>query len=97
MTHHLILLFLKSLSTEVKLQLESIKEIYSNNYAFAALTKNGNVITWGNPDYGGDSSRIQNKLINIQNIYSNHNSFVAINICNEIISWGNINSTHNLE
>ena len=30
--------------------------------AFAALKRDGSVVTWGNPTYGGDSRRVQRKL-----------------------------------
>jgi hypothetical protein len=36
--------------------------IYSTCQAFAALMHNGRVVTWGSPQYGGNSSRVQPPL-----------------------------------
>ena len=64
------------------------KEIYSTNFAFAAINENGNVITWGNSEYGGDSSQVQNQLTNITKIYSVRCAFAAIDENGNVITWG---------
>ena len=35
-----------------------VENIYFNNYAFAARKGDGSVVTWGDSDYGGDSSSV---------------------------------------
>jgi hypothetical protein len=50
--------------------------------------KKGNVITWGAPDAGGDSSNVKQQLQNIKKIYSNTYAFVAIDNNGKIITWG---------
>jgi hypothetical protein len=36
-----------------------VDTIYSTDYAFAAKLADGRVVTWGDADYGGDSSDVQ--------------------------------------
>ena len=36
--------------------------------AFAALLADGSVVTWGNAELGGDSSRVQERLTDVQDI-----------------------------
>ena len=35
---------------------------------FVAILADGSVVTWGAPDHGGDSSRVQEQLSNVQQI-----------------------------
>ena len=64
--------------------------IYSTDFAFAALTDDGNVITWGNGLWGGDSSSVRHllKKNEIKTIYSSRTSFIAITGDKKIIIWG---------
>ncbi len=39
-----------------------VKTIYSTNEAFAALKDDGSVVTWGFPQYGGNSSQVSHLL-----------------------------------
>ena len=42
-------------SSEVSSQLQSgVTKIFSTDTAFAALKEDGSVVTWGNPEYGGN-------------------------------------------
>jgi len=82
-------------TTNITIIFQKLPKIYSNNNAFAAIDNNGNVITWGYPDYGGDSSEVQSKLRawqlckkNIIKIYSTINAFAAIDNNGNIITWG---------
>lgn len=74
-------------SSYVKDQLKDIKEIYSNQYAFAAINKNRDVITWGVDKCGGNSSHVKDQLINIKKIYTTQSAFAAINNEGNIITW----------
>ncbi len=49
-------------SDDVQADLQNVAKIQSNYEAFAALKRDGSVVTWGNPTYGGDSRRVQRKL-----------------------------------
>ena len=65
--------------SSVSRQLTYVIKIYSNSHAFAAVTVNNGVVTWGDPDYGGFiSSSMKNQLDNITGIYSTAYAFAAI-------------------
>ena len=50
-------------STLVSSQLSgNVSSIYSNYWAFAALKKDGSVVTWGNDDKGGNSTLVSSQL-----------------------------------
>ena len=70
------------------LDVKDVKQIFATKEAFAALKSNGNVITWGDSDYGGDSSLVSSELINITNIYSTERAFAALNSDGNVITWG---------
>jgi len=65
--------------------LKNIEEIYTTKKAFAAININGDVITKGNPEYGGDSSKVQHLLKNIKEIQSFNSVFVAISENNNAV------------
>ena len=47
--------------------------------AFALWCVGGDrIVTWGNPDRGGDSSHVQEQLRNVQQIQSTRSAFAAI-------------------
>ncbi|MRJ02014.1 MAG: hypothetical protein GXO19_01600, partial [Epsilonproteobacteria bacterium] len=49
-------------SSKVQSQLHNVKTIFSTWGAFAALREDGTVVTWGDPEYGGDSSLVVERL-----------------------------------
>lgn len=49
-------------SSKVKNKLINIKIIYSNDFAFVAVTNDDKIITWGSPRLGGDSSSIHDLI-----------------------------------
>ena len=63
-----------------------IVTIYSNHEAFAALKKDGSVVTWGNSSYGGDSSSVD--LTNVKKIFNSYNAFAALKTDNSVVTWG---------
>ena len=56
-------------------------------YAFATILEDGSVVTWGHPDYGGNSSRAQDQLINVQQICGTHCAFAAILADGTVVTW----------
>eukprot|EP00435_Cladocopium_sp_Y103_P002070 s4298_g1.t1 len=46
-------------SRRVQSELHHVQQIAANKGAFAALRTDGTVVTWGDPEYGGDSSEVQ--------------------------------------
>ena len=48
-----------------------------------------NVVTHGDPSFGGDSPRVQDLLRNVQQIYATHYAFAAILADGTVVTWGN--------
>ena len=46
-------------SSVVQHQLKNVQQIQATGVAFAAILADGSVVTWGDPDFGGNSSSIQ--------------------------------------
>jgi hypothetical protein len=63
--------------------------VYSNENTFAALKTNGSVVTWGDPDAGGDTSIVSNDLTSeVVSIYSTFTAFAALKTNGTVVSWG---------
>ena len=63
--------------------------IFSTGSAFAALREDDSVVTWGNSDYGGDSSRVADELLGgVVNIFSTGGAFAALREDGSVVTWG---------
>ncbi len=60
-----------------------------NMDAFAALRKDGKVVTWGNSVDGGDSSSVADELHDVVAIYSAFDAFAALRKDGTVVTWGN--------
>jgi hypothetical protein len=49
--------------------------MYPNYFAFAALIKDGTVVTWGDSTYGGNSSNVQSELHDIVEFSPSYTKF----------------------
>lgn len=68
-----------------------VKQIFSNNYAFAALRNDGSVVTWGLDYNGGDSSNVAHELngeIDVKQIFSSEYAFAALRVDGSVVTWG---------
>ena len=54
---------------------KQIKQNCVTRRACAVILGGGNVVTHGDPSFGGDSSRVQDLLRNVQQIYATHHAF----------------------
>ena len=88
----------KDLLTADPSALNSILEIYSNDFAFAAikqmpvdsqgLPQQNAVVTWGKPSAGGDSSGVSTQLRGIVDIVSSKLAFAALKSDGTVVTWG---------
>lgn len=74
----------KDISTEDK----PAPIINSNISAFAALKKDGSVVTWGS-SWGGDSSAVAGELTDVSVIYPAGDTFAALKKDGSVVTWGN--------
>ncbi|MBC7692303.1 MAG: hypothetical protein H7222_11110 [Methylotenera sp.] len=66
-----------------------VLKVYSTSNAFAALKKDGSVVTWGGPDFGGDSGFVSDQLRSgVKEIYSNERAFAALKSDGTVVTWG---------
>ena len=64
---------------------------FPNYGAFAALKSDGSVVTWGDPNSGGDSSGVAASLSSgVTAVYSNLFAFAALKSDGSVVTWGNI-------
>ena len=49
-------------------------------------------MTWGDPDYGGDSSEVQDRLKGAQQVQSKGFAFAAILADGSVVTWGDPHS-----
>jgi len=74
----------------------NIIDVYSTTLAFAALTNQGQVITWGNTNYGGNSTSVASGLTSgVVAVYSNPSVFAALKTNGSVITWGTNNEGGN--
>ena len=62
--------------------------IQSSSRAFAAILGDGSVKAWGDADFGGDSSPVQDQLKNVQQIQATDAAFAAILGDGSVVTWG---------
>ena len=48
---------------QFEMSLKGVQQVQATHSAFAAILEDGSVLTWGNAQYGGDSSAVQAQLI----------------------------------
>ncbi|CAJ1341493.1 unnamed protein product [Effrenium voratum] len=56
--------------------------------AFAAILECGTVVTWGDPESGGDSSQVQEQLRNVQHVQATAGAVAAILESAAVVTWG---------
>jgi Ca2+-binding RTX toxin-like protein len=67
----------------------NIEQIFSNDFAFAALKTDGSVVTWGHDGWGGNSERVADYLKeNVVHIENTAFSFAAIKQDGTVVTWG---------
>ncbi|CAE6946903.1 HERC2 [Symbiodinium sp. KB8] len=73
----------------VQEKLKHVLQIQSTDKAFAAILADGSVVTWGDPDYGGDCSALEEQLVNVQQIQASRRAFAAVLASGGVVTWGN--------
>jgi len=74
---------------EISIRTDIVAVYYNRGDAYAALTTTGDVVTWGDQNYGGDSSTVD--LTNIIAIYNTDGAFAAIKNVDgvkSVVTWG---------
>ncbi|ESE39517.1 hypothetical protein [Shewanella decolorationis] len=69
--------------------LPAVDTVVTNSTAFAALTKSGDVITWGDSFAGGDSREVTEQLKQVKQIVPVKDGFAALRQDGAVVYWGN--------
>ena len=75
-------------------RLNGIRSIPSTARAFAAITLEGDVVTWGAVFDGGDSSAVQQQLHDMSSISSTCSAFAAVEADGSVVTWGDERRGH---
>jgi hypothetical protein len=79
---------LSRLGDHVRDQLKNVEQVHVTKEAFAAIVADGSVVTWGNGDSNGDSTRVREQLKNVQRIFATERAFAAILADEGVVAWG---------
>ena len=69
-------------------QLNNVQQIQASLRAFAAITGDGSVVTWGCIVYGSDNRSVQDQLKNVKQIQASVRAFAAILGDGSVVTWG---------
>lgn len=73
-------------STGLPANVNNIKNIVSNGFAFAVIKNDDTVEVFGPAEYGGDASALD--LTNVASIHATHSAFAALKNDGSVITWG---------
>ena len=71
------------------------KKVFSNDDAFAALTANGNINCWGDPNSGGNTTTVDSYLHDVVSVLVGPSSFAAIRDDGKVVNWGSADGVGN--
>ena len=72
----------------VQHQLQNVRSIAATSSAFAALRKDGTVVTWGHPEQGGDSTAVRDQLREVKSLAASDKAFAALLASGGVVTWG---------
>lgn len=68
---------------------DGVQHLFSSRRAFAALKDNGQVVTWGEPDEGGDSGTVSHALKSeVKYVVASGTSMAALKQDGSVVTWG---------
>ena len=65
-----------------------MSQVHSTHRAFAAVLADGSVVTWGDPLFGGDSSKVQSQLRSLRQVQGTLAAFAAILADGSVVTVG---------
>ena len=69
-------------------QLRNVAQVRGSSSAFAAICRDGKVVTWGNAHFGGDSAVVQDRLTEVRDISATGGAFAAVCRDGSLVVWG---------
>ena len=71
----------RTLQTISSVALRHVQKVQANAGEFAAILADGSVVSWGNSDFGGDSSAVQAQLQNVLHVQASPTSMCWWSFC----------------
>ena len=69
-------------------RLSGVVGVTEADRAFAALTRSGTVVTWGDSRFGGDSSAVRHLLVDVASVTGADSAFAALTRSGTVVTWG---------
>ena len=66
----------------------SAQQIQASDHAFAAILRDGSVVTWGDFRSGGFNFAVRDQLKHVQQIQASKAAFAAILDNGSVVTWG---------
>ena len=67
-----------------------VVDLSATSCALALILSDGTVMTWGDPEGGGDSSAVNADLIKVHSVVGTVEAFAAVRSDGKVITWGSI-------
>ena len=67
-----------------------VVDLSATSCALALILSDGTVMTWGDPEGGGDSSAVKADLIKVHSVVGTVEAFAAVRSDGKVITWGSI-------
>ena len=74
--------------SSVQKDLVGVQSVVASDASFAALTRDGKVVAWGDPWDGGDCSSVKAELVGVQRVIGTGCAFAALTIRGTVVAWG---------
>jgi len=69
-----------------------VRDMFANEWAFAALKYDGSVVVWGDAGKGGHAATVANELAGgVQRVFATIGAFAAIKSNGSVVTWGDAN------
>lgn len=65
----------------------NVSKVIATDAAFAALLDDGSVVSWGDPDYGGDDAEVRDQLTDVVQLHAGYNMFLALRKDGSVVRW----------
>ncbi|CAJ1341040.1 unnamed protein product [Effrenium voratum] len=76
---------------DVVLAIVQLGKLAASDRAFALCGHGPEIVTWGDPKCGGDSSQVKEQVRSIQHIQASNSAFAAILESAAVVTWGHPN------
>lgn len=74
----------------VQEHLHNVLQLRATSWAFAALKSDGTVLSWGDPESGGDCRKVHHRLTSVCQLCACAEAFAALTRLGQVVTWGHV-------